>query len=149
MLFRSQQAGFDGFIFPDLPLEESGPAREAAANLGMICSLLIAPTTSLDRARKIAQVSTGFVYVVARAGITGERATLPDDLPHRLQQLRNVTDVPISVGFGVSRPEHVQQVVQIADAAIVGSAIVKRIAQRRGQGTDAVVKEVKIGRAHV
>ena len=137
-----KQAGFDGFIFPDLPLEESEAARDMASSMGLTSTLLIAPTTPLDRARKIAQVSTGFVYVVARAGITGERATLPEELPARLRELRQVTDLPIAVGFGVSRPEHVKQVVEIADAAIVGSAIVKRIGQHRSEGPAAIAKQI-------
>jgi tryptophan synthase alpha subunit len=122
-----KQAGFDGFIFPDLPLEESKAAREMAANHGLILSMLIAPTTKLDRAREIAKVCTGFVYVVSRAGITGARAELPAELPARLTQLRQVTDLPMAVGFGVSSASQVNQVVQVADAAIVGSAIVKKI----------------------
>ena len=124
---RAKGAGFDGFIFPDLPLEESGPAREAAADAGLILSMLIAPTTPIDRARQIAAASSGFVYVVSRPGITGASSALPPELPDRLRQLREVTDVPLAVGFGVSSAQQVRQVVDIADAAIVGSAVVQRM----------------------
>jgi tryptophan synthase alpha chain len=128
---KSKQAGFDGFIFPDLPLEESAPARQAAAEAGLILSLLIAPTTPIERARQIAAASTGFIYVVSRPGITGAREALPPELPDRLRSLREVTDAPIAVGFGISTPEQVGQVVSVADAAIVGSALVQRIADAR------------------
>jgi len=124
---QAHDAGMDGFIFPDLPLEESesitGPVREA----GMTSSLLIAPTTSDDRAAKIAKACTGFVYMLARTGITGARADLPADLVDRVSKLRKVTDLPIAVGFGISNAEQVRAVTQVADAAIVGSALVKHI----------------------
>ena len=123
----AKAAGFDGFIFPDLPLEASGPAREAAAAAGMTVSLLVAPTTPEERAKKIAAACTGFVYVVARAGITGARSELPPELTGRLRALRGVTDVPLAVGFGVSKPEHVRDVVAVADAAIVASALIDRM----------------------
>ncbi len=138
----AKDAGFDGFIFPDLALEESGPAREAAAKAGLILSMLIAPTTPDDRAVQIAKACTGFVYVVSRAGITGERAELPPELPDRLRHLRTVTDLPMTVGFGISSAEHVRQVVSVADAAIVGSGMMRRIAEARSQGEDQTVKMV-------
>lgn len=138
----AKDAGFDGFIFPDLPLEEAGPAREATAKAGLILSMLIAPTTTDDRAARIAQASTGFVYVVSRSGITGEQAELPPELPDRLKRLRRVTDLPITVGFGISSAEHVRQVVSVADAAIVGSGMMRRVAEGRLDGGDRSVKMV-------
>ena len=129
---RSKDAGLDGFIFPDLPLEESGPARAAAAEAGLILSMLIAPTTPIERAERIAAASTGFVYVVSRPGITGASAALPEELPQRLRRLRGVTGLPMAVGFGVSSAAQVREVVGVADAAIVGSALVKVIDQARG-----------------
>ena len=125
---QARDAGFDGFIFPDLPLEESGPARSAVAEAGMILSMLIAPTTPIERAERIAAASTGFVYVVSRPGITGARRELPPELPARLERLRTVTDLPMAVGFGISTADQVRQVVSVADAAIVGSALVDRVA---------------------
>jgi len=124
---QSADAGFDGFIFPDLPLEESQAARDAAAGAGLILSMLIAPTTPIDRAQQIAAASTGFAYVVSRRGITGESGALPPDLPDRLTKLREVTQAPMAVGFGISTPDQVREVVQVADAAIVGSAMVRRM----------------------
>lgn len=126
------KAGFDGFIFPDLPLEESQDARAAAADAGLILSMLIAPTTPIDRAQQIAAASTGFAYVVSRRGITGESSSLPPDLPDRLTKLREVTDTPMAVGFGISTAEQVRDVVAIADAAIVGSAMVRRLFDHPG-----------------
>ncbi|MEM7627261.1 MAG: tryptophan synthase subunit alpha [Planctomycetota bacterium] len=126
---HAKDAGFDGFIFPDLPLEESDPARAAVADADMILSMLIAPTTPIERAERIAAASTGFVYVVSRPGITGARSELPVELPARLERLRGVTDLPMAVGFGISTADQVRQVVSVADAAIVGSALVDRVAQ--------------------
>ncbi|MBS0191684.1 MAG: tryptophan synthase subunit alpha [Phycisphaerales bacterium] len=122
------QAGFDGFIFPDLPLEESENWRAAAAEAGLTASLLISPSTPPERAQQIARACTGFVYVLARAGITGESGAMPD-LSGRIGELRRVTDLPLAVGFGVSSPEHVRHVVTSADAAIVGSALVRRLSE--------------------
>ncbi len=139
---KAKDAGFDGFIFPDLALEESAEAREEAAKAGLILSMLIAPTTPDDRAEQIAKACTGFVYVVSRAGITGERDELPPELPARLTRLRAVTDLPITVGFGISKPDHVRQVVSVADAAIVGSGMMRRVADVRDQGEDQTVKMV-------
>ena len=124
---QSAQAGFDGFIFPDLPLEESHAARDAAANAGLILSMLIAPTTPIDRAQQIAAASTGFAYVVSRRGITGESNALPPELPERLAKLRDVSHAPMAVGFGISSADQVRDVVSVADAAIVGSAMVRRM----------------------
>ena len=126
------KAGFDGFIFPDLPLEESEDARAAAAQAGLVLSMLIAPTTPIQRAQQIAAASTGFAYVVSRRGITGESSSLPPDLPDRLTKLREVTDAPVAVGFGISTPEQVRDVVAVADAAIVGSALVRRLFDHPG-----------------
>lgn len=139
---RAADAGFDGFIFPDLPLEESEPIRKSVSDAGLSLSMLIAPTTPIERAKAIARASSGFVYLLARAGITGERNDLPPDLAPRIEQLRQVTDLPIAVGFGIATADHVRQVVSVGDAAIVGSAIMRRVAQQRANGSDAVVSEV-------
>ncbi len=129
-------AGFDGMIFPDLTIEEADDAREACARHGVTLSLLIAPTTPIERAEKIAKASTGFIYVLSRAGITGARAELPPELPERIQRLRQVTDLPLAVGFGVSDAAQVKSVVSVADAAIVGSALCKRIHEAAEGGRD-------------
>jgi tryptophan synthase alpha chain len=124
---RAKEAGFDGFIFPDLPLEEADRVRRSVREAGLIHSMLVAPTTPAERAAEIARTSSGFVYVVARTGITGERQEVPEDLVQRVTALRQVTRLPIAVGFGISTAEHVRVVCEVADAAIVGSALVKRL----------------------
>jgi len=136
---RAARAGFDGLLFPDLPLEESADAVKASRDAGLIHSALIAPTTGEDRARRIAETCTGFVYVLSRAGITGERADLPPELRRRVELLRGVTDLPIAVGFGISTAAQVREVTTVADAAIVGSAVMRRVAEHRVKGPDAVV----------
>ncbi len=138
----AKAAGFDGFIFPDVPIEEADALRETVVGAGLILSMLIAPTSPDTRAERIAQASSGFVYVVSRAGITGEQRALPPELPDRLRRLRAVTELPIAVGFGISTAEHVRQVVEVADAAIVGSAVMRRVAAYREAGREAVVREV-------
>ena len=135
-------AGIDGFIFPDLPLEEAPDVNALVADAGLTSTLLIAPTTPDARAVAIAKACTGFVYVVARTGITGERTDLPEGLTARLEKLRGVTELPIAVGFGVSKPEHVAAVTAVADAAIVGSAVVRRIAEKPDAGPDAIARHV-------
>ena len=137
-------AGIDGFIFPDLPLEacQQSGILEQVAQHGMTCSLLISPTTSDDRAQRIAQACSGFVYLLSRSGITGEKAEMAADLSPRVTRLRQATQLPIAVGFGISDPRQVHQVVAVADAAIVGSAIMRRVAEYHCQGREAVVERV-------
>ncbi|MDX9912533.1 MAG: tryptophan synthase subunit alpha [Phycisphaerales bacterium] len=134
---RVARAGFDGCIFPDCPLEESEAYRAACAQHGLTASLLIAPTTPPARAEAIAKACTGFVYLLARTGITGERSDAPD-VEKRIRQLRGVTDLPLACGFGISSPEHVREVLRHADAAIVGSALVRRMADAARGGGDAI-----------
>ena len=142
-LKNAKDAGIDGVIFPDLPVEEADEALAAAKDANVIFSMLIAPTTPIERAERIARACTGFIYVLARAGITGERSELPLDLGARIERLKQVTNLPITVGFGVSTAQQVRQVVQVADAAIVGSAIMRRVADHRAQGNAKVVSEVE------
>ncbi|MEK6676985.1 MAG: tryptophan synthase subunit alpha [Planctomycetota bacterium] len=127
--FMSQlaKAGFDGVLVPDVPFEESAGFVDAAkkADLGYVG--LIAPTTKPDRRALIASASTGFVYQMAHAGITGERSTIPLSLKAEVAQTRLHARVPICVGFGVSTPAQVRAICQIADGVIVGSAIMRRL----------------------
>ena len=133
------EAGIDGLIVPDLPLEESGELRGLAAGAGLIMPMLIAPTTPAERAERLARASTGFVYMLARAGITGERAELRStELRARVGALRRVTDLPIACGFGISTPAQVAEVLRITDAAIVGSALVRRLDDAAAGGGDPV-----------
>jgi tryptophan synthase alpha chain len=138
---QAAEAGVDGLILPDLPIEEADAARKHVKANNLILSMLIAPNTSMDRAKQIAQASSGFVYLLARAGITGERSELPADLGQRISTLRQVTPLPIAVGFGVSSGAQVRQVVQVADAAIVGSAIMRKISQTRDLPRPELIKQ--------
>ncbi len=147
-------AGFDGMITPDVPLEEAEPILHSAAARGLTSSLLVSPSTPLERARLICELSTGFVYVLARAGITGEQGGGPHSaLRERISELRAVTNLPLAVGFGISTPEHVSMVVSPdagdADAAIVGTALVKRMSDagpgRAAESASAFYRELAGG----
>ncbi len=136
------KAGFDGVIIPDVPVDEADRTLGPIRNAGLTCSLLVAPTTPPQRAERIARACTGFVYLLARLGITGTAGAGVDAsaIAARVATLRTVTDLPIACGFGISTPEHVRAVVADpprgagADAAIVGSALVSRM----GSATDPV-----------
>ncbi len=136
---KASDAGFDGFIFPDAPLEESGVLLSTCRERGVTASLLISPSTPFARAKELVAASSGFVYLLARAGITGERAEAPE-IAGRVNKLREVTDLPIAVGFGISNAAHVQAVTESADAAIVGSALVRRVSEADQQGRDPIVE---------
>jgi tryptophan synthase alpha chain len=128
-LDQAAAAGFSGAIVPDLPLEESESLGRLAAARDFKLIQLVTPTTPRERAARIAKSSTGFLYCVSVAGITGERDRLPDELRHQLAWLRTQTDLPLCVGFGISRPEHVRMLREVADGIIVGSALVRQVEQ--------------------
>ncbi len=127
------QAGFDGVLASDLTVEESESFVRTMRAAGLNTVFLVAPTSSPERMKKIAGTSTGFLYAVSRTGVTGEQRELAGDLKEFLQTLRTHTSLPIAVGFGISRPEHVLAVWQEADAAAVGSSIVKEVEQHIGK----------------
>jgi tryptophan synthase alpha chain len=126
-LQQAQAAGFSGAIVPDLPVEESESLARLAAERDFKLIQLVTPTTPRKRAVQIANLSTGFLYCVSVTGITGERDRLPDELLDQLAWLRTQTDLPLCVGFGISKPEHVRMLRDVADGVIVGSAIVRRL----------------------
>ncbi len=122
-------AGVAGLVVPDLPLEEAQGLLQSAAECGIDVILLVAPTSSAERILAIAHKSQGFIYLVSVTGVTGMRSGLETRVQDLLQQLRQVTGKPIGVGFGISQVEHARQVKDWgADAVIVGSAFVKRLA---------------------
>ena len=125
--------GLDGVLASDLTVEESGRFTEVMRAAGIDTIFLAAPTSSPERIRKIASASTGFLYAVSRTGVTGEQQQLAPDLPDFLAGLRPLTDTPIAVGFGISRPEHVKAIWAEADGAVVGSAIVREIEKHIGR----------------
>ncbi len=126
--------GVAGAIVPDLPLEESGDLRAAFAGRGLIFPLLVAPSTPRERAARIADASSGFVYVVSRLGVTGV-AGIPDLSPvwAQLEMLRQITKKPLAVGFGIGTAAHVAEIAPLADGIIVGSAIIDAYAGSAGE----------------
>ncbi|WP_088894088.1 tryptophan synthase subunit alpha [Leptolyngbya ohadii] len=127
---QAAAAGANGLVIPDLPLEEVDEVLKAAADAGLEVTLLVAPTTPKERIKTIADRCQGFLYLVSVTGVTGVRSTIESRVQELLTQLREVTDKPIGVGFGISQPGHARQVMEWgADAVIVGSAFVKRLGE--------------------
>ena len=124
----AQRAGAVGAIVPDLPVEEAAPLANICRQADFSLIQLVTPTTPRDRALRIAESSTGFLYYVSVTGITGERSELPQSLIDNVGWMRQQTSLPICIGFGISQPEHVKKLAPVADGLIVGSAIVRRIA---------------------
>ncbi|MFC2162845.1 tryptophan synthase subunit alpha [Candidatus Altiarchaeota archaeon] len=126
---RCVESGITGLIIPDLPLEEARPLLAACKGKGIDVIFLVAQTTTDERMERILEVAKGFVYVVALLGTTGERDEVSDMLKPLLVRVRAKTSLPLAVGFGIAGPEHVRKVMGLgADAVIVGSAIIKRLA---------------------
>jgi tryptophan synthase alpha chain len=136
------ERGLAGLIVPDLPVEESPQLAAVCKKSGVSLIQLVTPTTPLERAVRIAETSTGFLYYVSVAGITGERTELPPELVDNVGWLRSQTDLPICIGFGISKPEHVKLLAPVADGLIVGSAIVRRIAAAAEKPRDQVLRDV-------
>lgn len=143
-LDKAIDAGVSGAIVPDMPVDESAEFAEKCKARDFSLIQLITPTTPRDRAVRIAENSSGFIYYVSIAGITGERTALPDDLVDNVTWLRAQTELPICVGFGISQPEHAEVLKPVADGMIVGSAIVKRVATiEAGASRDDASNEVQ------
>jgi tryptophan synthase alpha chain len=121
------EAGADGVLATDLTLEEAADYREIMHSSGLDTIFLVAPTSTDERIEKIARASSGFLYLISRAGVTGAREGLPPELPSLARRIRKFTSLPIAVGFGISLPTHVTVLGGIADAAVVGSALVAEI----------------------
>ena len=141
-LDRARDSGVDGLIVPDLPIDEAESLGKAVVERDLKLIQLVTPTTPTARAARIARTSTGFLYYVSVAGVTGERTALPTDLIENLDRLRSETDLPICVGFGISGPEQVRQIAPHADGLIVGSALVRRLAETDGKSRSALVEEI-------
>jgi len=122
---QAKQAGFCGFIVPDLPDDEASELAPLMHAAGVNLIQLLAPTTTRERTANIVAHSSGFIYCIAVAGITGEREKIADELLDQLRWLKTQTDIPLAVGFGIGKPEHLAPLRNLADGAIVGSAIVK------------------------
>lgn len=131
-------AGFDALIVPDLPPPEAEQVCAAITKAGLDTVLLVSPTTTPERRREISRLSSGFVYYMSVAGITGERDKLPVELEQNVRELKSLGNRPVCVGFGISKPQHVKQLAGIADGAIVGSALVRHMADHAAEGPQAV-----------
>jgi tryptophan synthase alpha chain len=122
-------AGVDGVLVLDLPVEEAGPFRARLVVAGLDPIFLLSPTTTDARIRESASLGRGFLYVISRLGVTGARTEVAADAQALAARIRAHSDLPLALGFGISRPEHVAQVGQWVDAAVVGSALVSVIAE--------------------
>ena len=130
-------AGVDGVLILDYPVEEAGPLRQPLVDAGIDPIFLISPTTTDDRIRSSAALGRGFLYVISRLGVTGARDTLSPQTESLIARIRALTDLPVALGFGISKPDHVAAVCRVADAAVVGSALVQVIAEH-GRSADLV-----------
>lgn len=135
------QLGIDGIISPDLPYEEKGEIADIARKNDVDVISLIAPT-SKERIQMIANDATGFIYVVSSLGVTGMRSEIKTDLKSILEDIRDVTDLPLAVGFGINTPEQAKDISRLADGVIVGSAIVKIIEEHGEDAADALKEYV-------
>lgn len=138
----AKAAGIAGAIVPDLPVDESVALGKLCREADFSLVQLVTPTTPRDRALRIAASSTGFLYYVSVTGITGERTELPQSLLDNVSWLREQTPLPICIGFGIGKPEHVRKLAPVADGLIVGSAVVRRVAAADTKPREQVLKDV-------
>ena len=131
----------DGVLALDFPPEEWGDYKKLMDERGLSIITLIAPTSSDERIRMISELGTGFIYYVSRTGVTGARETIEETVGAQVAKIRSVTDKPVAVGFGISSRGQVEQIHKAADAAVVGSAIVKKIEETGDDDTLAGVVE--------
>jgi tryptophan synthase alpha chain len=139
---RAKTAGLAGAIVPDLLVEEAQPLAAICRREDFSLIQLVTPTTPPERALRIAESSTGFLYYVSVTGITGERSALPPDIVDNVAKLRERTHLPICIGFGISQPEHVRRLAPVADGLIVGSAIVRRLAAAAERPRNDVLRDI-------
>lgn len=129
---EGRRAGVDGVLVTDLVPEEAGEFAATLAKNDLDCIFLVAPTSTDERLRMIAEVASGFIYAVSRTGVTGTQAEVSTEAETLVARVRGVTDLPIAVGFGISTRAHVREVWRFADAAVVGSAVVAEIEKLTG-----------------
>jgi tryptophan synthase alpha chain len=126
-------AGVDGVLVLDYPIEEAEPLRRTLVEHGLDPVFLVSPTTSDARIRRAAELGRGFLYLISRLGTTGMRERLPEDVETLTARVRARTDLPLALGFGIARPEHVAEACRVADAAVVGSALVNVVGEHAGE----------------
>jgi tryptophan synthase alpha chain len=143
---RAAAAGADGILATDMTPEESADYRAAMHNHSLDTIFLAAPTSTDARLKLISEASTGFLYVISRTGVTGAKESLPEELPPMMRRARRITSLPIAVGFGISLPTQVTVLGGIADAVVVGSALVAEIEKASSSGTaaSAVAERIRI-----
>jgi tryptophan synthase alpha chain len=137
----ASQAGVDGFIVPDLPVEEAGELAALCSTKGLVLVAFVAPTTPDSRIAEIVQAASGFIYLVSITGVTGERSSLASGLKEFIERVRSKTELPLAVGFGISTPAQARAVGAMADGVIVGSALI-RVAADSSQPVEAAGKFV-------
>jgi tryptophan synthase alpha chain len=133
---RAAAAGVDGVLVLDLPIEESESMRQSLDAGGLDQIFLVSPTTTDARLKEAARLGRGFLYAISRLGVTGARDSVAGSARRLVERIRAMTGLPLAVGFGLSRPEHVREVAEFADAAVVGSALVQAIADAAATGGD-------------
>jgi tryptophan synthase alpha chain len=143
---RASAAGADGSLITDLTPEEASAYRAALHAHGMDTIFLAAPTTTEERFMRIAEASTGFLYLISRTGVTGAREAMPEDLPALVRRARHATKLPLAIGFGISLPGHVSILGGLADAAVVGSALIEEIerAANAAAAASAVAARIRL-----
>ena len=123
------EAGVDGVLFTDVPLEEAAPARDTLRRAELDLIMLLAPTSTRERMKATRKLASGFVYYISRTGVTGTGKRLADALEDQVRTVKKATGMPVAVGFGISTPDQVHRVAAFADGVVVGSALVDRIAE--------------------
>lgn len=143
-LSKCKKSGVSGLIVPDLPADEAADLKQAVQPFELDLVQLLAPTSTKERTKKIVESATGFVYCIAVAGTTGEREHIASELVEQLKSVREMTDLPLAVGFGISRPEHISPLRGAADGAIVGSGIVRQMEPlaESSEDVDRVLSEI-------
>lgn len=138
-------AGLDGLICVDLPPEEAEPIHAMCRANGMDLIFLLAPTSTDERIARVAELASGFIYCVSVTGTTGARAGVSEELPEFIARVRRHTDLPLAVGFGVSRAEHIARIGQLCEAAVIGSAIIEAIERAEtGHEAESVQRYVEV-----
>lgn len=132
---QASKVGIDGVLALDLPPEESKPYVQSFKKAGLKSIFLISPTTDVERIKKINKMANGFLYYVSRLGVTGIQENLGFGLENRLKEIKQNSSLPIAVGFGISKPEHVKELSSLCDAVVVGSAIVKKVEENIGNSS--------------
>jgi tryptophan synthase alpha chain len=138
----ARDAGFSAILIPDLPPPQAEKTCQLVRKASLDTILLVAPTTTEQRRKEIIKLTSGFVYYLSFSGITGARDQLPHDISQNVQDLKSMTDLPICVGFGISKPRHLVELAQFADGAVVGSALVRTLSDSLSSGPLGTAKAV-------